>query len=76
VEAPKPADGGAADAHLGMMERHAIWLAKKQADEKLAKELAEAESARLRKFDKTKLATHLALLAFEKKTRKASRRCG
>jgi hypothetical protein len=71
VEAPKPADGGAADAHLGMMERHAIWLAKKQADEKLAKELAEAEEARLRKFDKTKLATHLALLAFEKKTRKA-----
>jgi hypothetical protein len=71
VEAPKPADGGTADAHLGMMERHAIWLAKKQADEKLAKELAEAEEARLRKFDKTKLATHVALLAFEKKTRKA-----
>ena len=71
AEAPKPAaDGGTADAHLGMMERHAIWLAKKQADEKLAKELAEAEEARLRKFDKTKLSTHLALLAFEKKTRK------
>lgn len=70
VEAPKPADGGTADAHLGMMERHAIWLAKKQADEKLAKELAEAEEARLRKFDKTKLSTHVALLAFEKKTRK------
>jgi hypothetical protein len=71
VEAPKPTDGGTADAHLGMMERHAIWLAKRQADEKLAKELAEAEEARLRKFDKTKLATHMALLAFEKKTRKA-----
>ena len=71
VEVPKPADGGAADAHLGMMERHAIWLAKKQADEKLAKELAAEEESRLRKFDKTKLATHLALLAFEKKTRKA-----
>jgi len=70
VEAPKPTDAGAADAHLGMMERHAIWLAKKQADEKLAKELAEAEEARLRKFDKTKLSTHVALLAFEKKTRK------
>ena len=61
VEAPKPTDAGAADAHLGMMERHAIWLAKKQADEKLAKELAEAEEARLRKFDKTKLSTHVAL---------------
>ena len=70
VEAPKPVDGGAADAYIGMMERHAIWLAKKEADAKLAKELAEAEEARLRKFDKTKLATHLALLAFEKKTRK------
>ena len=70
VEAPKPSDAGAADAHLGMMERHAIWLAKKQADEKLAKELADAEEARLRKFDKTKLSTHVALLAFEKKTRK------
>jgi hypothetical protein len=70
AEAPKPVDAGAADAHLGMMERHAIWKAKKEADEKLAKELAEQEEARLRKFDKTKLATHLALLAFEKKTRK------
>ena len=69
-EASKPVDAGIADAHLGMMERHAIWLAKKQADEKLAKELAEAEEARLRKFDKSKMATHLKLLAFEKKTRK------
>lgn len=71
VEAPKPTDGGAADAYIGMMERHAIWKAKKEADEKLAKELAAEEESRLRKFDKTKLTTHLALLAFEKKTRKA-----
>jgi hypothetical protein len=71
VEAAKAVDGGAADARLGMMERHALWKAKKEADEKLAKELAAEEEARLRKFDKTKLATHLALLAFEKKTRKA-----
>ena len=70
VEAAKPADAGAADAHLGMMERHAIWLAKKEADAKLAKELADEESARLRKFDKSKLAQHGKLLAFEKKTRK------
>jgi hypothetical protein len=52
------------------MEKHALWLAKKEADEKLAKELAAEESARLRKFDKTKLSTHVALLTFEKKTRK------
>jgi hypothetical protein len=71
VEAPKPGDGGAADAHLGMMERHAIWLAKKEADAKLAKELADEELARLRKFDKSKLAQHGKLLAFEKQTRKA-----
>ena len=70
VEAAKPVDGGAADAHLGMMEKYAIWKAKKEADEKLAKELAAEEEARLRKFDKSKVATHLALLAFEKKTRK------
>jgi hypothetical protein len=71
VEAPKPADAGAADAHLGMMEKYALWKAKKEADEKLAKELAEQESANLRKFDKSKLPTHLALLSFERKTRKA-----
>jgi hypothetical protein len=70
AEAPKPVDAGTADAHLGMMEKHALWKAKKEADEKLAKELAEQEEARLRKFDKTKVATHVALLAFEKKTRK------
>jgi hypothetical protein len=70
VEAPKPIDAGTADARLGLMEKHALWLAKKEADEKLAKELAAEESARLRKFDKTKLSTHLALLNFEKKTRK------
>jgi hypothetical protein len=70
AETAKPVDGGAADAHLGMMEKYAIWKAKKEADEKLAKELAAEEEARLRKFDKSKVATHLALLAFEKKTRK------
>jgi hypothetical protein len=51
------------------MERHAIWKAKKEADEKLAKELAEAENKRLLKFDKSKLPKHLALIAFEKKIR-------
>jgi len=71
VEAAKPVDGGSADAHLGMMEKYALWKAKKEADEKLAKELAAEEESRLRTFDKSKLATHLALLAFEKKTRKA-----
>jgi hypothetical protein len=62
-------DGGSGDARLGMMERHAIWKAKKEADEKLAKELAEAENKRLLKFDKSKLPKHLALIAFEKKIR-------
>jgi hypothetical protein len=72
VESPKPTgDAGAADARLGMMEKYAIWKAKKEADEKLAKQLAEEESVRLRKFDKTKLPQHVGLLAFEKKERKA-----
>lgn len=71
VEAPKPVDAAATDARkLTMMEKHAIWKAKKEADEKLAKELAEAEAARLRKFDKANLAKHAKLLAFEKQTRK------
>jgi hypothetical protein len=70
AEAPKSADAGSADAHLGMMEKYALWKAKKEADEKLAKQLADEESSRLRKFDKSKLPKHLALLAFEKKTRK------
>ncbi len=67
----RPIDAGAAtDARpLTMMERHAIWKAKKEADEKLAAELAAAEKARLIKFDKSKLAKHQALFAFEKKTR-------
>ena len=64
-------DARPADAHLGMMERHAIWKAKKEADAKLAAELAAEEQARLLKFDKSKLPKHLALFAFEKKTRKA-----
>ena len=34
--APSAVDGGRADARLGMMERHAIWKAKKEADAKLA----------------------------------------
>ena len=64
-------DARPADARLGMMERYAIWKAKKEADEKLAAQLAAEEQARLLKFDKGKMAKHLALLAFEKKTRKA-----
>jgi hypothetical protein len=64
-------DARPADARLGMMERHAIWKAKKEADAKLAAQLAAEEQARLLKFDKSKMPKHLALLAFEKKTRKA-----
>ena len=67
VAPPRPVDGGAAP--LGMMERHAIWKAKRDADAKLAAELAAAEKARLIKFDKSKLPKHQALFAFEKKTR-------
>jgi hypothetical protein len=73
----RPVDGGTtadargADARLGMMERHAIWKAKKEATEKAAAELAAKEKARLIKFDKSKLAKHEALLAFERKTRQA-----
>jgi hypothetical protein len=63
--------GAAADARPGMMERYAIWKAKKEADEKLAAQLASEEKSRLIKFDKSKLPKHLALLAFEKKTREA-----
>jgi len=71
ADAGPATDARAADAHLGMMERHAIWLAKKEADAKLAAQLAAEEQARLRKFDKSKLPKHLGLLAFEQKTRKA-----
>ncbi len=73
--APRPpvkavVDGGqGGDAHLGMMEKYAIWKAKKEADEKLATQLASEEEARLIKFDKSKLPKHLALVAFEQKTR-------
>jgi hypothetical protein len=63
------ADGGQADARPGLMERHAIWKAKKEADAKLAAELAAQEQARLIKFDRAKLPKHVALLAFTKKTR-------
>jgi hypothetical protein len=67
--AKQTVDAGSADARPGMMERYAIWKAKKEADEKLAAQLAAEEKARLIKFDKSKLPKHLALLAFEKKTR-------
>jgi hypothetical protein len=66
---PSSADGGRADARLGMMERHAIWKAKRDADAKLAAELAAQEQARLMKFDRAKLPKHAALLAFTRKTR-------
>ena len=69
LDAAVTTDGGHADARLTMMERHAIWKAKKEADEKLAKELAEAENKRLLAFDKSRLPKHLKLLAFEKKLR-------
>ena len=70
-DAGRATDARPADAHLGMMERYALWKAKKEADEKLAAQLAAEERARLLKFDKSKMPKHLALLAFEKKTRKA-----
>jgi hypothetical protein len=70
VEVAKSPDAGGGDVRLGMMERHAIWKAKKEADEKLAAQLAADEKARLFKFDKTKLPKHKVLFAFEQKTRK------
>jgi hypothetical protein len=69
VDARPPRDGGGADARLGMMERHALWKAKKEADAKLAAELAAEEQARLMKFDRARLPQHMALLAFVKKAR-------
>jgi hypothetical protein len=71
ADAGPATDARPADARLGMMERYALWKAKKEADEKLATQLAAEEQARLLKFDKGKLPKHLALFAFEKKTRKA-----
>ena len=60
--------GSRADTRpLSMMERHAIWKAKKEAEEKVFAE----ERARLLNFDKSKLPKHLALVAFEQKTREA-----
>lgn len=61
-------DAGRSD-HLGMMERHALWKAKKEADAKLAEQLAAEERAGLIKFDRARLPKHAALLAFTKKTR-------
>ena len=69
VEVRPARDGGSADARLGMMERHALWKAKKEADAKLAAELAAQEEARLLKFDRARLPQHRALLAFVKKAR-------
>jgi len=71
ADASPTGDARSADAHLGMMERYAVWKAKKEADEKLAAQLAAEERARLMKFDKSKMPKHLALFAFEKKTRQA-----
>jgi hypothetical protein len=71
VAAAPTADGGQADARLGMMERYALWKAKKESDEKLAAQLAAEEKARLLQFDKSKLPKHVALIAFEQKTRQA-----
>lgn len=71
AEAPPTADAGSSDARLGMMERYAIWKAKKESDEKLAAQNAADEKARLLKFDGSKLPKHLSLFAFEKKTREA-----
>ena len=69
ADAGTAVDGGRADARLGMMERHAIWKAKRDADAKLAAELAAEERARLMKFDRARLPKHAALLAFARKTR-------
>ena len=71
ADAGPATDARPADARLGMMERFALWKAKKEADEKLAAQLAAEEQTRLLKFDKSKMPKHLALFAFEKKTRKA-----
>jgi hypothetical protein len=71
ADAGPVADARPADAHLGMMARYELWKAKKEADAKLATQLAAEEQARLLKFDKSKMPKHLALFAFEKKTRKA-----
>jgi hypothetical protein len=93
-DAGKATDARPTAAHLGMMERYALWKAKKEADEKSAPLVAEQrarivasfsrldhepelqriwaeEKARLVKFDKSKMTKHLALLAFERKIRKA-----
>jgi hypothetical protein len=70
--APAVDAGHTGDAKpLGMMEKYAIWKAKKEADEKLAAQLAAQEKARLIKFDKSKMAKHQSLFAFEQKTRHA-----
>ena len=60
-----------AGAPLGMVERARLHNERVAAERKLAAENAAAEEARLLKFDKSKLAKHLALLDFEKKTRQA-----
>lgn len=64
-------DGGHTDAKLTMMERHALWKAKREADAKLAAQLAAEEKARLMKFDTSKLAKHQTMFTFERTTRRA-----
>lgn len=71
VDAGQSVDARSPDGRLGMMERYAIWKAKKEADEKLAAQNAADEKARLLKFDASKLPKHVALFTFEKKTREA-----
>jgi len=71
ADAGPATDARPGDARLGMMARYELWKAKKEADAKLAAQLAADEQARLLKFDKSKMPKHLALFAFEKKTRKA-----
>lgn len=69
AESRPPRDAGTADARLGMMERHALWKAKKEAEAKLAAELAAQEQLGLMKFDRSRLPQHMAILAFVKKAR-------
>jgi hypothetical protein len=59
------------DGGLSMVEKARLHNERVAAERKLAAENAAAEKARLLKFDKGKLAKHLALLDFEKKTRLA-----
>jgi hypothetical protein len=69
--AAKPAvDAGGDARRLGLVERARLHNERVAAERKLAAENAAAEKARLLKFDKSKLSKHLALLDFERKTRR------